>query len=242
MYLSPTSALYPRAYFFPGIYKDREQQTGVHLTSADDDDDDNNDNNNNDNSLCQSFSASLSCLLDNIPSVEVIISQDPSEASFVNWRRLFPYVSPFSFCPLRSGLTTKCQVTARCSVMEPDSCSRGRRIRHQSIKRKGQTQMFPHKTDDTNNLVEYSTSGICHRVTTSGSIIQQKEMSSIMSTVPHWKAQRVRYKQNNQPRCGYTGCNKVLNNRVRSDSIHTRRLKMLSDGERQPHTVSTHLW
>lgn len=64
----------------------------------------------------------------------------------------------------------------------PDSCSSGRRIRHQSIKRKGQTQTFPHKTDDTNNLVEYSTSGICHRVTTSGSITQQKEMSCIVST------------------------------------------------------------
>lgn len=52
----------------------------------------------------------------------------------------------------------------------------------QSINRKGQTQMFPWKTDDTKSLVEYSTSGICLLVTTS-SIFQQKEISSITLTV-----------------------------------------------------------
>lgn len=150
----------------------------MHLTSADDDDDDS----------CVSF-AELPLGQHSFSGSHIQPgSKCPSEALFVNWRRLFQYVSPFSFSALRSGLTTKCQVTALRSVMEPDSCSSRRRIRHQSIKRKGQTQMFPHKTDDTNNLVEYSTSGICHRVTTSGSIIQQKEMSCIVSPAPHWKA------------------------------------------------------
>lgn len=31
----------------------------------------------------------------------------------------------FSFSPLRSRLTTKCRVTASCSIMQPDFCSRG---------------------------------------------------------------------------------------------------------------------
>lgn len=70
--------------------RDLQEQRGEHLTSADDDDDD-------DDSCVKSF---LKC---------------PPEASFVN-RRLFQYVSPSSFSALRSGLTTKCQVTARCSV------------------------------------------------------------------------------------------------------------------------------
>lgn len=55
----------------------------------------------------------------------------------------------------------------------------------QSINRKGQTQMFPCKTDDTKSLVEYPTSGICFPVTTSPSIFQPKEISSITVTVQH---------------------------------------------------------
>lgn len=53
----------------------------------------------------------------------------------------------------------------------------------QSINRKGQTQMFPCKTDDTESPAEYSTSDICLHVTTSRSIFQPKKITSITLTV-----------------------------------------------------------
>lgn len=116
----------------------------------------------------------------------------------------------------------------------PDSCSSGRRIRHQSIKRKGQTQTFPHKTDDTNNLVEYSTSGICHRVTTSGSITQQKEMSCIVSTAPHWELSEFGTNEEDL----YSSLDVVTRAVIKCSTTRsgqtpssTRRLKMLLDEE-----------
>lgn len=95
------------------------------------------------------------------------------------------HVPQFSFSPLRAGLRTKCQVAASCSITLPPFCGRGKQKSLQSINRKGQTQMFRWKTDDTKNLVEYSTSGICLLATTGCSIFQRKKISSVAVTVQH---------------------------------------------------------